>query len=352
MSEKLVHAAGRPTALAERTGHAGAADVGGAAAVERLIAVVAYEGVELLDVACVTSAVAAATKVGAAPPYRVVVLTPGGSPVSCDSGLQLPGQAALEHFNEPLDTLVVAGGRGFTAASDDRRLVGHVRRLAALARRVTSICTGLGVLAATGLVDGHRAATHWHFVEEIQRRYPAVHVDPAPIYIREGNLITSAGVTSALDLTLALIEEDHGPELARLVSRILVTYMQRPGDQTQMSMFTTAPPPRRTAVRGVVDHVAANLDGDLSTRALAAVAHVGERQLARLFLEHAGVTPARYVRQARTEAAAHLLEATELSLAAIARRCGFRQTESLRQAFVSQYGTPPGRYRQELSRAS
>lgn len=223
--------------------------------------------------------------------------------------------------------------------------MGHVRRLAEVSRRVASVCTGATILAAAGLLRGRRATTHWRYTDRLAARDPEVIVDPSPIYIRDGNVSTAAGVTSALDLTLAFVEEDHGPELARSVARGLVTYLQRPGNQAQMSMFVAAPPPGHGLVRHVVDHVTGNLDGDLSTATLAAAAAVSERHLTRLFLEHLGQTPGRFVRQARTEAAANLLASTTLPIAAVASRCGFGSAETLRQAFVARYGIPPSRYR-------
>lgn len=302
---------------------------------ERLVAVVGYAGAELLDIACVTSTLVLANRVGAAPPYRVVLLTPGGRPVACDSGLTLASHGSLQRWVEPVDTVVVTGGLGHEEAGADPLVVAHVRRVAALSRRVASVCTGATVLAATGLLDGRRATTHWRYADRLAQEYPAVRVDPAPIYVRDDNVYTSAGVTSALDLTLALVEEDNGPELARRVARALVTYLQRPGNQAQMSVFTAAPQVRDACVRAVVDLVAARLDGDLSLPALAAHAGVSQRQLTRLFVRHLGRTPARYVRRARTEAAAHLLASTDHPVTTVARECGLRSAEALRQAFAA-----------------
>lgn len=319
---------------------------------QRLVVVVGYPGVELLDVSCVTSTLHLATRLGAAPGYRVVLLTPGGRPITCDSGLSLAGQGSLQRWTSAVDTVVVCGGLAHEDAGADPLIVPHVRRLAALSRRVASVCTGATVLAAAGLLDGRRATTHWLYADRLARQYPAVHVDPTPIHVRDGNVYTSAGVTSALDLTLALVEEDGGPELARRVARGLVTYLQRPGNQAQMSMFTATPQVRHDAVRAAVDVISAHLDADLSLGALAARAGVSPRQLTRLFVAHTGHTPARYVRRARTEAAAHLLASTDLTVPAVARRCGLGTGESLRLAFTAEYGLSPSRYRASNRRAS
>jgi transcriptional regulator GlxA family with amidase domain len=313
---------------------------------DRRVVVVGYDDAELLDIACLTTSLAVANVTRSVRvPYRVIVASPGGHPIACDTGLTLQSQQSLELLTGPLDTLIVSGGLGHARAAANPLIVGHVRRLARDCRRVASVCTGASVLAAAGLLDGKRATTHWRFARQLAAGHPGVIVDPDPIYIRDGQVSTAAGVTSALDLALAFIEEDHGGELARSVARDLVTYLQRPGNQAQMSMFTVAPPPEHGLVRRAVDHVTTHLRGDVSTSSLASVAGVSPRHLARLFLAHLGQTPGRYVRQARTEAAAQLVATTSLPLASIAERCGFGSAETLRQAFVSRYGVPPSHYR-------
>ncbi|MQY08103.1 GlxA family transcriptional regulator [Actinomadura macrotermitis] len=314
----------------------------------RRVVIIGYEGAELLDVACPADVFDAATRWGADPPYRVELVSLGGRPVRTASGITLAA-GALERTGGRLDTVVVAGGLGHQDAAKDARLLGHLRRLAGLGRRVASVCTGATVLAAAGLLDGRRATTHWMWAGELASSYPAVTVDPAPLYVQDGNVFTSAGVTSALDLSLALVEADHGPALSRLVARTLVTYLQRPGNQAQVSMHVAAPPPEHRLVREVCDHIAARPDADLGAAALARIAGVSPRHLARLFAAHLGTTPSRHVRAVRTEAAAHLLTGTRLPLTAIARRCGFGTTESLRQAFADQYATTPSAYRRAAS---
>lgn len=310
----------------------------------RRVLIVGFDQAELLDIACVTSTLDHANLLSATPPYEVSMATPGGGAITCSSGLVLAAHVPLERTLGPFDTLVVSGGPGAEAAANSCLVVGHVRRLAAESRRVASVCTGACVLAATGLLDGRRATTHWDMATRLEDRYPQVTVDPKPIYINDGNVYTSAGITSALDLTLALVAEDHGTVLARKLARRLVTYLQRPGNQAQMSMFV-APAPRHELVRQVVDRVAGRLDGDLTTARLAMEAGVSERHLTRLFATHLGLTPGRYVRLARTEAAAHLLTSTRLPLHAVAKRCGFGSAETLRQAFVSRFGISPSRYK-------
>jgi transcriptional regulator GlxA family with amidase domain len=319
----------------------------------RSVVVVGYEGAELLDIACVTTTLAMANVTGAVTrPYDITVVSPGGHAIRCGTGLVLQSGGALERTRGPVDTLVVSGGVTHERAAADPVLVGHVRRLAGESRRVASVCTGASVLAAAGLLDGRRATTHWYFAARLAQRYPRVQVDPAPIFVRDGHVATAAGVTSALDLSLAFVEEDHGVELARLVSRQLVTYLQRPGSQAQMSVFTAAPPPEHDVVRRVIEHVHVDLAADLGTPALAAVAGLSPRHLTRLFVDEVGQAPGRYVRSARVTAAARLLETTTLPLAGVAARCGLGTVENLRQAFVGRYGVPPSVHRAAAVRAT
>lgn len=311
----------------------------------RLVVVVGYDGAELVDIACVTSGFDIANRLGAEPPYRVRLASVGGRRVRCDSGLELVAQGRLEDPFDDIDTLVVTGGLGHEAAAADRDLIGHLRRLGDRARRVASVCTGATVLAATGWLDGRPATTHWMYAAGLAESYPKVRVDASPIYVRSGKVSTSAGVTAALDLTLAFIEEDNGPELARWVALGMVTYLKRPGNQAQMSLFTTTPRPQDRLIRGVLDHVMSHLDGDLRTAVLAANAGVSVRQLTRLFREQLGEPPGQVVRRMRLEVAARMLSSTDLPMPRVARACGFSSTETLRQAFVAKYGITPSLYR-------
>lgn len=312
---------------------------------DRTVIVVGFDGMELIDVASVIGGFSHANRLGADPHYEVVLATTIGKAVRSDTGIEVRAQRRLDGVTDPFDTMVISGGLGHSDAADNVALVGQIRRLAPLARRVASVCTGATVLAATGLLDGRRATTHWFYADELARRFPRVMVDADPIYIRDGAIATSGGVTSALDLTLAFVEEDHGAEVARRVAMGMVTYLQRPGNQAQMSMYTTLPRPEQVIVRRLVDHVVTHLAGDLSTRALADEVGVSERHLSRLCTEHIGRTPARLVRDARLDAAARLLTETGEPTARVARTCGFSSAETLRQAFVGRYGISPSRFR-------
>jgi len=309
------------------------------------VVVVGYDGMELLDVASVTSCLDLANRLGATPAYELRFATLSGRTVRCDSGLELRTQVALRDVPGRVHTLVVSGGLGHSAAAADHALLGQVQRLARSSNRVASVCTGASVLAAAGLLDGRRATTHWHYADEFAATYPAVRVDPAPIFIQDDHVWTSGGVTAALDLALAFVEADHGAERARWVAMGMVTYLQRPGNQAQMSMFVRARRPEHAVVLRVLDHVTAHPDDDLSNTRLAAVAGVSERHLTRLLVEHTGQTPAQLVRQVRLQAAATALVTTDQPVASIAKATGFRSGEALRQAFSAWFGIAPMHYR-------
>ncbi|WP_033293593.1 GlxA family transcriptional regulator [Amycolatopsis jejuensis] len=317
----------------------------------RQIVILGYPDAELLDIACVSDVFDAANRLGANRPYEVRLATVDGRPFTCQGGITVTPHLRLDQIRGPLDTVVSAGGLGHRAAARDERLLEHVRRLSNLSRRTASVCTGSTVLAAAGLLSGRRATTHWAYAARMAAEYPSVSVDPVPLFVRHGDVYTSAGVTSGLDLCLSFVEDDHGPTLARETARSLVTYLQRPGNQAQVSMFLSGPPPEHRQVRDLTAYVAEHLADDLGTPALAAKAGISTRQLTRLFDAHLGTTPGKYVRTVRAEHAARLLSGTDLPLTAIARRCGFGSTETLRQAFLDHFDTPPSAYRRVHLRA-
>ncbi|MDX3189317.1 DJ-1/PfpI family protein [Streptomyces sp. MN03-5084-2B] len=304
----------------------------------RRVVIVAFDDMQILDVACPSGALEIANSHGAVPPYSVELATVSGQTVPTSSGIVLAGARRLASVTGRIDTMLVVGGAGTGPAAVDDRLLTQVRRLARRSRRIASVCTGTFVLAAAGLLDDRQVTTHWGYAALLAETFPGITVDSAPLYIRDGNVYTSAGVTSALDLTLALIDDDHGPTLARAVARELVAYLHRPADQAQISLFLAPPPPGNRTVRDLLGHIAAHPDGDLSPSALAARAGVTTRHLTRLFTTHLGRTPARAVRAVRAEAAVHLVRGSALPLSSVARRCGFASPETLRQALLDHYG--------------
>ncbi|HEX2317024.1 MAG TPA: GlxA family transcriptional regulator [Thermomonospora sp.] len=312
------------------------------------VLVVVYDGVQLLDVAGPLEAFDGAAR--AVPgSYLVRLASLGGRDVVTSAGVRLGVETDLADVTGRLDTLLVAGGWGYADAAGDRGLVDRVRQVSARARRTVSVCTGAFVLAEAGLLDGRRATTHWAFCAELATAYPAVTVEPDAIFVRDGTVGTAAGVTAGLDLALALIEEDHGPDVARRVARWMVVFLQRPGGQSQFSHWSRARPPDAGTLRGLLAEIAADPGADHSVAALAERLSVSERHVSRLFTRQVGMTPGRYVEQARVEAARVLLETGRDGVAGIARRCGFGSSENMRRAFIRAIGVPPSAYRDRFT---
>ena len=322
----------------------------------RRVLIVAAAPAQLLDVAGPAEVFAQASRLSAAPFYDVevaVVPDRNRQTPATTAGVQLASGrslAALLADRRPLDTLIVAGGEGARLRADEPALRDAVRRLARRSRRVASVCTGAFILAATGLLDGKRAATHWQWCARLAALYPQIRVDPEPIFTREGNLWTSAGITAGIDLTLAMVEEDHGHRLALAVARQLVMFLRRPGGQQQFSAALAAQAASSASLRDLVAWIADNLHKPLTVEALAERARLSPRQFARVFARELGVTPAKLVDRIRVEAARRRLEESPRGLAAVAMACGFGSEETMRRAFLRQLGTPPGAYRERFRR--
>ena len=278
-------------------------------------------------------------------PYRVELVAARREPVRATSGLTLVPDRPLAGCRGPLDTLVVAGGGGVEDAERDEQLVAWVARAASRSRRVASVCTGAFLLARAGLLDGRRATTHWAACDHLARRYPAVSVDPDPIFVADGPVYTSAGVTAGMDLALALVEADLGRRVALEVARWLVVFVRRPGGQSQFSAHLRAQLADREPLRELQGWIADNLESDLSVPALAARAHMSPRNFARAFRRETGMTPAAYVESIRVEQARVRLETTGARLEAVARQCGFGTVETMRRAFHRRLRVGPGDYR-------
>ena len=315
----------------------------------RRIVVVAFDGVQALDV---VGPVEVFTRGGqlAGDPYDVDVVGPAGADhVRTSSGMTWSVARSLAAIRGSIDTLVVAGGDGTAAALTNRALVAAIARVGKRARRVTSVCTGAFLLAEAGFLAGRRATTHWDSCEALARRYPDVEVDPEPIFVRDGNVATSAGVTAGMDLALALVEEDHGREVALATARRLVMYVQRPGGQAQFSAPLRAQSQTgREPLRDVQRFVTAHPDADCSIEALAARAAMSPRHFARTFTSDVGETPARWVEGVRIEAARLLLETTDRPVDAVAAATGFGTAETLRRAFVRRLHVAPTDYRKRF----
>ncbi len=306
--------------------------------------VVVYDGVRLLDVTGPLEVFAVANEQGGGA-YRSVIASPDGADVVANTGTRLGVDVSLADVDARGATLVVPGGPNWLHTISDAGLISAVGRLSAQASRTASVCAGAFALAAAGLLDGRRATTHWELADQLALRFPAVRVDSDAIFVQDGPVITSAGVTSGIDLALALVEADLGAAVARLVAKHLVVFLQRPGGQSQFSVRLSAGQARHELVRGVLDSITADPAGDHSLSALAGRAGVSERHLTRLFNDEVGTTPGRFVEKVRVEAAQHLLEATTGPLDVIARRTGLGTAETLRRAFTRVLGISPGAYR-------
>ena len=311
------------------------------------VAVVTFPSAQILDVTGPLEVFSSATRLLPAATYRTQVVSTAGGPVLASSGLEFT-TAALSDVAEPVDTLVVAGGRDADEAGADEALLAHVRRLAGRARRVTSVCSGAFVLAAAGLLDGRRAATHWAECRSLAAAHPAVSVDGDAIYVRDGDVWTSAGVTAGIDLALALVADDHGARAAAAVARQLVVYLRRSGGQAQFSPLLAAQAAESEPVRELLAWLPDHLTADLSVPALARRVHLSERQFSRVFKAEVDVTPSEHVERVRIEAACRLLETTGSAVDHIARICGFGTPETMNRAFRRRLDTTPGDHRRHF----
>lgn len=304
------------------------------------VGLVVFDGVTMLDVGGPAEALHLAGRSGGS--YTVDFISPHGGTVATSSGMAIARTVAAPAAG-PVDTLVVAGAEHLAGPAVDPDLLTAVEALAGSARRVAAVCTGAFVLAELGLLDGRRATTHWRHASALARRYPAIHVDPDVIQLRDGRFLTSAGITAGIDLSLALIEDDLGAEAARSTARELVVFLQRPGGQSQ---FAAAPMPATPdpVLRPVIDAVLADPAGEHSAPALAARAAVSPRHLSRLFDRELGMSPTRWVESVRLERAQHLL-LEGASVTRAAQRSGFGSDETLRRVFARHLRTTPSEYR-------
>lgn len=323
----------------------------------RRIVILAYPGVQPLDVVGPAEVFAAADasvageRGGLGCTYRIEVVAPFPEPIPTrSSGYGIAPATTTARCRGPMDTLVVAGGFGVYEAVEDEGLVRWIASAAERSRRVTSVCSGSFLLARAGLLDGRRATTHWSSCAELARRHPEVEVDPNPIFVHDGDVWTSAGVTSGMDLALALVEEDLGRGVALEVARWLVLFLQRPGGQAQFSSHLASQLADREPLRELQGWIADNLDGDLRVEALAERASMSPRNFARAFRREVGLTPAAYVEALRVERARQSLERGSDPIELIAGRCGFGTPETMRRAFSRRVGIPPADYRSRFRR--
>jgi transcriptional regulator GlxA family with amidase domain len=260
-------------------------------------------------------------------------------------GVSLVVEKSIYDSDAPYDTLLVAGSPDFSRAEFYADFQQWLRQRAAEVPRYGSVCTGAFFLGAAGLLDGRKVTTHWQHAAELAARYPAARVEPDQIYVKDGPLYTSAGVTAGIDLALRLVEDDHGRELALAVARRLVVFLKRPGGQSQFSAHLAAQIASETRIQSLQHWILENLDTNLSIAALAKRAAMSVRNLTRVFLSETGVTPTDYVEAARLDAARRLLEDTDVPLQRVASRCGFGNADTMRRTFLRRIGTGPHDYR-------
>jgi transcriptional regulator GlxA family with amidase domain len=274
---------------------------------QRQIAILGFDGAQSLDLTGPLEVFETAERLSPGR-YAHSVVSADGAPFATTSGLAISPACALDDVAGPIDTLVVAGGGGVIDAAENKALVATIASAAARSRRVASVCTGAFLLAEAGLLDGRRAATHWSAVERLAKRHPAIDVDPDSIFVRDGDMWTSAGVTAGIDLALALVEDDHGRETALEVARWLVVFAKRPGGQAQFSTPLAAQLAERAPIRAAQELVRARPEADLTVETLAEHAHMSVRGFARAFRREVGVTPAAYVEAVRIERAVELIQ--------------------------------------------
>ncbi|MGH9937144.1 MAG: GlxA family transcriptional regulator [Blastocatellia bacterium] len=321
----------------------------------RRIGIIAFPGSQILDIAGPLAVFAEANQFcqedfnAKQAAYQVeLISTESDRLVDCYCGVNITAQTDFRSARGEFDTLLVAGGYGVAQVEKITGFLPWLRKTSNAARRIGSVCGGAFALAAAGLLDGRRATTHWYFCQQMAELFPAVRFDPDPIFICDGNVYTSAGVTAGIDLSLALVEEDWGAELALLVARALVVFLRRPGSQSQFSASLSLQASDRTPLRELQVWLLDNLREPLTVEQMAAQVGMSPRNFARVFAEQIGVTPARFVMRVRVETARRRLEESSQSVELIAEECGFGSAESMRGAFQRLLRVSPQEYRKRF----
>ena len=317
----------------------------------RHVALVAFARAQVLDITGPLEVFSQAArhlradKPRAEPAYAIEIVARRAGPLAMSSGIRLVADRSIGEVKGGVDTLLVAGGPGTIAAMADDLLLAWLRRMAKRVRRLGSVCSGTFLLAEAGLLEGRRVTSHWQVCRELGRRYPGLIVEEDPIFVQDGSIYTSAGVTAGMDLALALVEEDYGRETALAVARQLVLFLQRPGGQSQFSAQLAAQSADRQPLRALQGWIADHLTEDLSVAALAHQVAMSERNFSRVFGREVGASPAQFVPRARLEAARRRLEESPDGVEKIADECGFASAEVMRRAFLRFLRVAPSAYR-------
>ena len=320
----------------------------------RTIAILGFDGVAALDITGPHEVFSMPTYLAqdkAVPPYRIVLLADQPGPIRSSSGLSLIPDASWRNFHDKVDTLLVCGGPDMTRLQRNQKLLAWLRTMARHTRRIGSICTGAFLLAEAGLLKNRRATTHWREAMRLAQEYSSISVEPDAIYVKDGHVYTSAGITAGMDLALALVEEDLGRDVALAVARMLVLFLKRPGGQSQFSTQLQAQAVEGQRLANLLSWLADHHHKSLTVEDMASQAGMSPRNFARVFVAETGDTPALYLEKLRLEHAVRLLETTGTSLDMTAQTCGFTGHEQLRRAFQRHKGITPQDYRQRFQRA-
>lgn len=323
----------------------------------RTIGIVAFPDVEVLDITgpfeVFNFANLALIRRGIARKnvYTLKILAESPGPITTMSGLRIVAEDIYGAPNAEFDTLLIPGGN-IENALTNQPLIHWIREMSGQVRRLVSVCTGAFLLAEAGLLDGCKATTHWDFCQQLSKCYPGVKVEPDYIFIKDGHIFTSGGITSGIDLALALLEEDWGRDLALYVARYLVVFLKRPGGQSQFSNYLTTEASHRPDLRNLQAWIMEHIQEDLTVETLAQRMAMSPRNFARLFLTETGTTPAKFVEMARLDRARHLLETSDLSVETVSDKTGFKDSERMRRAFLRQLGVNPQNYRLRFSGAA
>jgi transcriptional regulator GlxA family with amidase domain len=280
--------------------------------------------------------------------YRILTLGTESGPLRASNGVMVQADLLLEQALDAYDLLLVPGGPGAYNECHPA-LLPWLRAAVPRARRFGSICTGAFVLGYAGLLDGHRVTTHWHYTERLIKAFPKAIVETDRIYLQDGRLITSGGVTAGIDLALSVVAQDHGKQVAVEVAKVLLVVMKRQGGQAQFSPMTSAVAPQETPITRVQNHVLANLEQSFTVESMAALVDMSARHFARLFAKDVQMTPMAFLQGARIDRARHLLETTELPFKTVAFHAGFGSVRHMRFLFSEKLGLTPTQYRQQFS---
>ena len=314
------------------------------------VALVAFPGVQMLDVVGPMDVFAEANRQLSNPhAYTLKIVAPIVETMTASSGMRFLPDASIHDADAEIDTLLVAGSRHISKYEENAELIAWLVRQSRNVRRLGSVCSGAFLLARAGLLTGRRATTHWDFAVRLAQTYPNVRVEPDHIFVKDGPIYTSAGVTAGMDLALALVEEDHGRRVALQVARELVMFVKRPGGQSQFSLHLAVQVSERSPMHDIQEWILANLARDLSVGVLAKRSGMSGRNFARMFKRETQITPRDFVEIARVQAAQRILEESDTPLKKVAHLCGFSDQNSQRRAFMRRLGVTPLEYRQRFS---